>query len=356
MGDLLEVLAGELASVSPSVEVVVCDNASEDETRQVVQGFEERINMRYVQREENVGAALNVLNLPDFASGRYCWILGDDDLLFEGVIPNLLGILETQAEPRSVVIGYSYESRDDRCDVLRIGVSRSGGRPVFSDVSVDREVSSWEETFHFSNTPALHTSIVSCIFPREDWVRCRERFMPDLKSPTLGSLESTFPHTVLWARMFVGKPVYFYSRPTVHFFVGEQDWFESKWNTILFSYCLQLGKLYRSLGAEETSIRHYENIIFHKGHIETQIVNQTPYSKERFSLDWLICEYGRYPEFWDCLGRGMRRSKGIKNRLKVAAGIGKALVRMPSYWIDGIRLYGDESWRLLSRVGRKLVG
>jgi len=64
------------------VELLISDNASQDETPSVVRRFQdEGLPIRYIRNDSNVGPDLNFLHCYDLATGKYAWIFGDDDVL-----------------------------------------------------------------------------------------------------------------------------------------------------------------------------------------------------------------------------------------------------------------------------------
>ncbi len=69
------------------VEVVVSDNCSTDETGVIVHSFAEKIPLLvYTRNQENIGFDRNIKEVVTKASGRYCWYLGDDDLIIPGAL------------------------------------------------------------------------------------------------------------------------------------------------------------------------------------------------------------------------------------------------------------------------------
>ena len=65
-----------------NIELVVSDNHSDDGTEELVIGYlKKHSNIRYFRQDENVGARLNWLNCVHAATGEYCLILSDDDIL-----------------------------------------------------------------------------------------------------------------------------------------------------------------------------------------------------------------------------------------------------------------------------------
>jgi abequosyltransferase len=62
------------------VEVVVSDNASTDNTEEVVRSYTARVDrLVYSRSESNLGYDRNVLRAVSLATGGYCWLMGSDD-------------------------------------------------------------------------------------------------------------------------------------------------------------------------------------------------------------------------------------------------------------------------------------
>lgn len=69
------------------VEIVVSDNASEDNTRELVKKYQNNFDdIKYFRNEKNLGFDGNVINSVLKASGKYCWHLGDDDSIQNGAL------------------------------------------------------------------------------------------------------------------------------------------------------------------------------------------------------------------------------------------------------------------------------
>lgn len=86
-------------SLATDVEVVVSNNASTDNTREIVADFQGKFtNLKYLENSENLGFDRNVLNVVKNSSGKYCLTLGDDDGILPGGISKIIAtILNTQA-------------------------------------------------------------------------------------------------------------------------------------------------------------------------------------------------------------------------------------------------------------------
>ncbi len=77
-----------------SLKVYISDNASTDNTQQVVQRFQSGFCLSYSRNEINIGADRNIWRCPGLARGKYVWIMGDDDSVLPGSLPYILDILQ----------------------------------------------------------------------------------------------------------------------------------------------------------------------------------------------------------------------------------------------------------------------
>jgi glycosyltransferase involved in cell wall biosynthesis len=91
----LDCFREQLVSVNSSeVELFVSDNCSDDDTPHVVQSFiDQGLPITYNRNPENLGAARNFIKCMQWASGKYIWLLGDDDLLKPGAIAYILDLI-----------------------------------------------------------------------------------------------------------------------------------------------------------------------------------------------------------------------------------------------------------------------
>jgi glycosyltransferase involved in cell wall biosynthesis len=76
------------------VEAVVSDNCSTDDTRQVAESLKPNFkHFVYSANEKNIGFDLNILNVVKKSSGKYCWYLGDDDVIVNGGLQAMCNVL-----------------------------------------------------------------------------------------------------------------------------------------------------------------------------------------------------------------------------------------------------------------------
>jgi len=84
---LLLNLLGEIGLLSDTIEIVVSDNCSTDNTQDVVNGFQAKgLHIKYVKNYRNVGLDLNLRSAVVASSGIHCWLMGDDDAMRKGAV------------------------------------------------------------------------------------------------------------------------------------------------------------------------------------------------------------------------------------------------------------------------------
>lgn len=111
---LLEVEAFE----SGVVELIICDNSSEDSTWEILTRFMERYPdvIRTFRNDTNVGFDRNVDLLFKYAHGDFVWLLGDDDIITKGSIQKVLNIIDEYSELGLLFVGGVVGHEDDNID------------------------------------------------------------------------------------------------------------------------------------------------------------------------------------------------------------------------------------------------
>jgi hypothetical protein len=98
-GFIGQTLASILPQLTDQVELVVVDGASPDDTPAVVaRCFQGRADCRYIRLEQKGGVDQDYCRAVAQASGEYCWLMTDDDVLLPGAVAAVLRHLETGPE------------------------------------------------------------------------------------------------------------------------------------------------------------------------------------------------------------------------------------------------------------------
>lgn len=82
------------------IEVLVSDNASEDNTRNIIKSFP---NIVYIRNKENIGSDRNFLQCYRKATGKYIWLVGSDDVIIDGALREILDFLKLSSNKSSII-------------------------------------------------------------------------------------------------------------------------------------------------------------------------------------------------------------------------------------------------------------
>jgi glycosyltransferase involved in cell wall biosynthesis/carbonic anhydrase/acetyltransferase-like protein (isoleucine patch superfamily) len=142
---------------TPLIEVDVSDNASTDDTFNVVRRYMEQYsNLRYFRNDENLGADRNILKVTSEARGAFIKLQGDDDFFVNNSIWALLSII--------------WQNSD--CGIIYINVLNGDG-----SVTRGEGAESYLEYISYNST-----FITALVLRREDWhkIEDKARFIDSL--------------------------------------------------------------------------------------------------------------------------------------------------------------------------------
>jgi glycosyltransferase involved in cell wall biosynthesis len=77
------------------IEIIISDNSSIDGTTDVVNKYINLpLDIQYYRNETNIGADKNIVQCFKRARGKFVWIMGDDDYLVPGALPQIVQLLK----------------------------------------------------------------------------------------------------------------------------------------------------------------------------------------------------------------------------------------------------------------------
>lgn len=88
----LQLLIPQVAASEGKAEILISDNASDDETQSQVQAYKLPF-LRYSRNSHNIGPDRNFLEVLRRASGKYVWLMSDDDFITDNAICEMLRII-----------------------------------------------------------------------------------------------------------------------------------------------------------------------------------------------------------------------------------------------------------------------
>jgi abequosyltransferase len=107
--DLLDSIVKQIDDNNKNIiEVVISDNASKDNTKEVIDSYRTKIpNLVYFRWDENKGADRNFIKVVELASGDYCWLMGSDDVIEDGSINYVLNFLEKNKNISGISLNFN---------------------------------------------------------------------------------------------------------------------------------------------------------------------------------------------------------------------------------------------------------
>lgn len=170
-GDVIgETLESIVSQAGDDVEIIVLDGASNDNTTQVVESFQQRLPaLRYIRQTKNGGVDKDYDLAVQAATGEFCWLMSDDDLLEQGAVGAVLSALQPDCD--LIIVNAQVRTRD-------MATVLEPRRLVFDS---DREYRSDQWDTFFEDT-AEYLSFIGCIVIRRSiWLeRERDRYFGTL--------------------------------------------------------------------------------------------------------------------------------------------------------------------------------
>lgn len=242
----LRLLAPQIRAAGGEVELVISDNCSTDDTREVVYraiGDTPGVVVfdpffRFARQPRNVGVAANIFTITDhLATGEWCWLLGDDDFVRpDGVARVLNALREAQHIKGGRQIDYLFVNATcktlserpplDTLDLTGMGLFPMKGLHAepnkFGYGNNPHPVEKWEDLLTPSVDPVFLGSLACSVFRLS---RFRQHGLGSLvTTEQFPTLAHTYPHAVAMARTLIGRPSYFLGYPCTVNFYGNQEW------------------------------------------------------------------------------------------------------------------------------------
>jgi abequosyltransferase len=110
LGDLLDSIVVQDYGSSP-VQICISDDASTEDIEQLVSKYQKIYpHILYYRFEKNVGLDRNLLKSVAMASGKYCWLMGNDDKIEQNSIHHILKLIKKYNDPTVInVNGWQYD-------------------------------------------------------------------------------------------------------------------------------------------------------------------------------------------------------------------------------------------------------
>lgn len=141
------------------VEIVICDNASTDQTGLAIQNFFSGKHVRggYFRHRANIGFDMNLDSIVKFGTGRYVWFLGCGDEIKKDAISRLVEKLD-HINASNILLDFDRFSEADVTLIQKREYSNN----------IDLIVKGRDDFSQQRYAPALSANVVK----REEWLAC----------------------------------------------------------------------------------------------------------------------------------------------------------------------------------------
>lgn len=225
------VVATEAANEhSGKVEIVVSDNASEDNIKEVVEDVIKKfpkVSIKYNRNSENLGLAGNFLRVVELAQGEYCWIVGSDDFVLASGLEAILRIIKENPDIDYVSVefaGVDLSKKPSSASFVDYAASLS----LHSEMWIKRRIKAksgekiWDKLVDPIYKNVLLGSIMCGVFKRRLWnsvdksrIRVGNKFT---------SVENTYPHCYIYSMCMVGRKAWYLGQTCILTGSGLRDW------------------------------------------------------------------------------------------------------------------------------------
>jgi glycosyltransferase involved in cell wall biosynthesis len=283
------------------VEVVVCDNASTDDTSTVIAQFKDEPNFSAHRNATNVGMLGNLGVTARASRGAYVWLLGDDDLLTDHAIESVLEGLAAYPEVEMAYLNYAYTHSDDPHldDVAHV---LADATPI-AEPGANRYVDRLRDVAGLNEN--LFTAIYTCAFRRDHALRA---YQLDTRGDPFSSLATCVPSSVYALAALQDRPAWWVGEPAV---VVNMNVSWLRW--ALLWHLERMPDLFEEAerqGVDPARLDQYrlQHLVEAERWVRTTYFDAEDAIRTRFSLARLLERSKHLPDFRDRHLEGVRRA------------------------------------------------
>jgi len=276
--EALDSIISQLDDINEEIEIVVSDNASTDQTPEIIREYQnEYYCIRYFRNDENFGADKNFDLAVRHSIGKYVWLFSDDDKMLPGAIKKVLDVIKNHPGLAAIFVNWSNYSTDlKRCNISRT-------------INIQKDI--------FFKTADDFLSVVklTAIFVSSNII-CRSLWEQAHSEIYVGS---NWIHYATLLTLIVGHPSYCIAEPYVMYRTGNIHW--DKHSEINVKNTISLMKILNSLtekGYSKKSINKTIRVITH--HLPMEIIRfkKNGLVLRQFHIKDMITQFKFYPSFW----------------------------------------------------------
>lgn len=166
------------------VEICISDDCSEKDPYSYIEQIRKEhrdIILQYYRNKKNMGMDYNFLNSVKIAEGKFCWIIGNDDLPLEGSIQFIIDMIKQDKKESLDVLVTPFDQFDENNNyvVSVYPLKNDKYRQVFNT----RNKGEFKELLSLVNhNSALFGFLSNVVFRRERWIQHGDMFSDKMNS------------------------------------------------------------------------------------------------------------------------------------------------------------------------------
>jgi len=277
----LDSIINQINDINHDIEIVISDNASTDNTPEIVKEYLQKYDfIKYFRNEKNTGFDRNVDLLFQRATGKYVWILSDDDALRDGALKSVLDGLKKYENISVCFVNYA------ECDINM----KEYPRRIRPDIEHDIYCENGD--VFFQKSKFLFGLVSSLIIKRDKWDKRVEKY-----------IGSGFVHVGALAEILVKDSALIIADKLVNLrtpVTGKERWRIAGYQAILKPN-LELVKIFkymRVLGYSNKTCKYLVDNSF-RANLRLILVLHMMEVRDKIEIaKAMIRCYGGYPVFW----------------------------------------------------------
>jgi glycosyltransferase involved in cell wall biosynthesis len=275
---------------SSDVEIIVCDNASFDNTSEVVKPFLYRDDFLYSRNKKNVGMVGNLYETAILANGEYVWLIGDDDLIGLDTISKIKNIITSNFGISLLYLNYSYTNVKNY-SISKVDKIINNSTPV-----VEPSSDSKDYIYNIcAKSGNIFTGIYCIIFRRDHAIKT---FSQNTEGRPFSSMLTSIPTTYYILNNMMNEKAYWVGSPsiTVNLNVSWKK-FAPVWILARLPEAISTAKRY---GASSDIDKWLDDLVPHVVHWFKIIFKKNKYKEsDLISIRNLINTFKKIPRFND---------------------------------------------------------
>lgn len=251
-------------------EVCISDNNSDYDVEKLVKNYQNLLNIKLIKNKKNLGFSLNAIQAVNMASGKFAWLIGNDDLLLPDTLLTIKNLIYKNPDVEYFFLNSYFlnskllEKFSNPVNVEKINFKnlksicniKSDKKCKFWDV-IDPEVS-WD----------FLIGIFLSVFNREQWLKhvhvLNKQQITDVN--LWSNFDNTCTHPKVLSSAFKNSNAYICVEPQSINLIGEREWY-SLYEFVEIVRIPELLDFYRSIGMPLTkyllcknySLRNFAN-------------------------------------------------------------------------------------------------